>query len=238
MTGTRFWHSNFGAGANGTFLAGDIIYVGDSIGRVRALRVTDGKEIWRSSGGIWTDNGEFSIAIDNDALYVSNEYGEVHALRTNDGTRIWSLTTGGSTPVLAIARNMVFIGSNNLYAIRATDGKQQWNFPMKALSLATTLGVVYVNTWDKPLRTSSLMSAWCWSGCKRQVPPPARSPEYAHNFRSHSRKWVSPRSVDTSPVRREALLLPAGGESWRQPECATRRWCFGWRCETAIALPS
>ena len=22
------------------------------------------------------------------------------------------------------------------------------------------------------------------------------------------------------------------------PECATRRWCFGWRCETAIALPS
>ena len=26
--------------------------------------------------------------------------------------------------------------------------------------------------------------------------------------------------------------------TWKDPECATRRWCFGWRCETAIALPS
>jgi hypothetical protein len=51
-------------------------------------------------------------------------------------------------------------------------------------------------------------------------------------------------------VRHEALLsrmevedlcllaVAAAGWSWRQPECATRRWCFGWRCETAIALPS
>ena len=51
-------------------------------------------------------------------------------------------------------------------------------------------------------------------------------------------------------VRHEALYyrvevrpVPPGRRSGRaeaggSPECATRRWCFGWRCKTAIALPS
>jgi len=154
-SGQVIWHSNFGAGATTASLAGGIIYVGDGIGRVRALQVADGKEIWRSSSNTWMSSLFFgsylrtSIVADNDALYVSNEHGEVHALRASDGARVWSLKTGGSNPVLATAQNMVYVGSNNLYAIRATDGKRQWTFPIKTWSLATTPGVVYVNTGTK-----------------------------------------------------------------------------------------
>jgi len=35
---------------------------------------------------------------------------------------------------------------------------------------------------------------------------------------------------------RHRLAVAAAGWSWGQPECATRRWCSGWRWETVHLL--
>jgi outer membrane protein assembly factor BamB len=127
------------------WLAGGTVYIGGRSGKVYALRTTDGKEIWRSSSGA-SGSLASSIATDKDAAYVSNDYGEIRALRTRDGTEIWRLATGGSMSGVITTRNIVYVSSNNLYAVRAADGKQLWSFPAEVGGLTTAPGVVYFNT--------------------------------------------------------------------------------------------
>jgi serine/threonine-protein kinase len=143
--GHEVWNSRIGTDATGAYLADGIVYVGDRTGKLSALRAADGRIIWQAPKGTSGSQG-FSIATDKEAVYVSNGDGEVNALRTTDGTKIWRLATGGSSPVVTVARNTVYIGSNNIYAVGASDGKRKWAFPVWARGLTTAPGIVYAST--------------------------------------------------------------------------------------------
>jgi outer membrane protein assembly factor BamB len=126
----------------GPWLAGGRVYVGDGRGAVHALRAADGKEIWHSP----VRGQGFDLAIGRETVYLGSEDGVVRALRASDGGQIWHFITGGSNTSVTGAGSTVYVGGNNLYALRAADGKQQWSLPVRATSLTTVPGAVYVST--------------------------------------------------------------------------------------------
>jgi outer membrane protein assembly factor BamB len=117
-----------------------MVYVNDHNSKVRALRAADGTEIWNSPIGT-----EFDLAVGKNAVYISKQHGEVQALRIKDGTTIWHLTAERPNPLVIAAGNIVYIASNNLYAVSAADGKHLWSFPASVSSLTAAPGVIYVS---------------------------------------------------------------------------------------------
>jgi outer membrane protein assembly factor BamB len=126
----------------GPLLAGGRVYVGDGQGAVHALRAADGREIWHSP----VPGQGFDLAIGRETVYLGSEDGVIRALRASDGGQIWHFATGGSYASVTGAGSTVYVGGNNLYALRAADGRQQWSFPIRAMSLTTAPGAVYVST--------------------------------------------------------------------------------------------
>ena len=127
------------------WLARGSVYVGDGQGAVHALRAVDGKEVWHSP----VPGQGFDLAIGRETVYLGSEDGVVRALRASDGGQIWHFATGGSNASVTGAGNTVYVGGNNLYALRAADGRQQWTFPVRATSLTTAPGAVYVSTGSR-----------------------------------------------------------------------------------------
>ena len=122
---TGSWSYRDVSGQTGAWIVGGVVYADDDVGNLHALRASDGTEIWRAP----TKHVKFGVAIGRDAVYISNGFGDVYALRTKDGTAIWHLTTGSPRPVVTAAGGVVYVSSNNLYAVRAADGKQLWSLP-------------------------------------------------------------------------------------------------------------
>jgi outer membrane protein assembly factor BamB len=75
--------------------------------------------------------------------------GEVRALRSENGREIWRVATRGLVSWVTEAQGTVYVCSNNLYAVRAADGRRLWSFPIESTGptgLITAPGVVYVGS--------------------------------------------------------------------------------------------
>jgi outer membrane protein assembly factor BamB len=136
---TGSWSYRDVSGQTGAWIVDGVVYADDDVGNLHALRSSDGTEIWRAP----TKHVKFGVAIGKDAVYISNGFGDVYALRTKDGTAIWHLTTGSPRPMVKAAGGVVYVCSNNFYAVRAADGKQLWSLPESVSTLAAVPGVVY-----------------------------------------------------------------------------------------------
>jgi outer membrane protein assembly factor BamB len=100
------------------------VYMGTADGSfVHALRVTDGRELWRFKmpGRVWS-----SPAVAGSELYVTNQCGALYAVNLASGQESWHFQTESSVQSSpAVANGVVYFGSNDgaVYAIR-TDGPQ------------------------------------------------------------------------------------------------------------------
>jgi outer membrane protein assembly factor BamB len=117
-----------GAVVGSPIVAGDVLYVDTSDGKVYALDAVKGDESWEfdTGGKIWT-----SPAIKDDVVYVSNYEHKLFALSSVEGSRIWEIelpAAAASSPV--VAGDDVFFGTfdNQLYAVDGTNGNVKWNF--------------------------------------------------------------------------------------------------------------
>jgi len=98
-----------------------------SIGKIFALRVTDGKEIWNFT---FKEN-IVSPTAGYDKLFTGTISGQIFALNLSSGKEIWNRTaTGGIQSPLTISDNLIFIGSidSNIYALNLTTGSEVWKF--------------------------------------------------------------------------------------------------------------
>jgi outer membrane protein assembly factor BamB len=125
-------------------VAGSIVFTGNRNGMIHALRAADGVEIWRSSAG-----NIDGLVTGRNAVYIRNQIGEVRALRSENGREIWRVATRGLVSWVTEAQGTVYVCSNNLYAVRAADGRRLWSFPVESTGpagLITAPGVVYVGS--------------------------------------------------------------------------------------------
>lgn len=105
----------------------DKVIFGARDGKVHALNLKTGKELWTFKGN--KSFGESSPTIYDGKVYIGCLDNFVYALDVNNGQRIWRYQTGGaikSSPV--IYKNNVIIGSEDgyLYALDRTKGTRVW----------------------------------------------------------------------------------------------------------------
>jgi outer membrane protein assembly factor BamB len=143
--GAKLWDFPTGAWwipliANGT------VYVSGNNGVLPALRATDGKEIWRFNSG---SAYPLMAVSGGDTIYVSSDT-DVYALRAKSGAQVWHLPTSLTHPItppaVTVTGDTVYVCSNNLLALQASDGKGIWSFPVEgphASPVTVAAGVVY-----------------------------------------------------------------------------------------------
>lgn len=111
------------------WVQGGVVLIGSYDFNVYALRVHDGRMLWKfpTRGGVVT-----RPVSDGRLVYFGSEDGHVYALRLEDARQVWSFSTQG--PVRCSPRlhqGVVYVGSDDghLYALHATAGRQLWKFP-------------------------------------------------------------------------------------------------------------
>jgi outer membrane protein assembly factor BamB len=150
-TGKRLWLRSVGPIESSPLAEHGIVYVGDSHGRLWALREANGRTRW------WTQLGgpiKSSVARSGRRLFVGTYGGEVVAVSARTGRVLW--TSGGhgafySSPAVAYGR--VYIGSldDGVYAFGATTGHLLWSHPTGGYVYASPAvwdGLVLVGSYD------------------------------------------------------------------------------------------
>lgn len=142
------WTLALGAPAWASVIAREgVAYVGTIDGAMHAVRVDDGRELWKWSGA----NPLYGEALaTEDALYFVDEAGDLVALARADGTLRWrtplydAKLAGGPRPQnetfnhrapapVIDAKGVLYIGSadRGLYALHARSGKILWRHDVK-----------------------------------------------------------------------------------------------------------
>ncbi|HEU4784473.1 MAG TPA: PQQ-binding-like beta-propeller repeat protein, partial [Ktedonobacterales bacterium] len=109
------------------------------------LRARDGKQLWRVTRA--TDKIEF--AADSGVVVIKSTAGirydsglKVEALRASDGASLWASAVIPSSdpvyfmdPLLANGMVYIFSASSDLYALRASDGREVWRYQTSTRSI-------------------------------------------------------------------------------------------------------
>jgi outer membrane protein assembly factor BamB len=127
--------------ADGALADGDVIFVGDAAGAVRALQIGDGAKLWESNVGAKIG----ALAGDERRIYFGSSDGLIHALDRRTGREVWRRRTGAAieaAPVIVGERALVSSFDNFLYACKTKNGAVDWRqqmagrlqFPLLAVS--------------------------------------------------------------------------------------------------------
>jgi eukaryotic-like serine/threonine-protein kinase len=136
----------------------DVIYFGSGNGYVKAVKASNGEQLWAFKTGDIVHN---TPVIYNDKLYIGSFDGNLYALNLQTVNVVWKFKSVGQKyfPIgemqgsPAAGQGSIFIGSRdfNLYALDANGGYANWNRKfMNGWALSTTVKdtVLYVGTSD------------------------------------------------------------------------------------------
>lgn len=139
---SRVWSAPAGEGSTkesrvvaSPIAVGGAIYVLDATNRVSAISASGGGQLWRVSLApeSKSDSEAFGggLASDGRNVYATTVFGEAMALDASSGKVVWRKKLGA--PLRAaptVADGVVFFtGSGNaVYALRASDGNELWNY--------------------------------------------------------------------------------------------------------------
>lgn len=159
--GAMLWRS-----AEGVLTAVDAtaVYVltGDTRNIIAALRITDGKLLWRQTLTTAQGSGAMSVVVSGGVIFASvNGSGgggasAVYAVRASNGAQLWRWTAQVQLTepfTITVADGLVFLqvrsnqtGNQSLDAVSASDGSLRWSYPLDAQTAipATAGGVIYV----------------------------------------------------------------------------------------------
>jgi outer membrane protein assembly factor BamB len=115
-------------------IGGDTLFVEDTDGVINAFDAQTGARRWTHAaevaGNLTNANFGGGVSYDQGRLYVTNGVGEVLALDASNGSEIWKVKPGGplrGSPTIAFGSVYVMTQDNQIFALSAADGKQQWN---------------------------------------------------------------------------------------------------------------
>jgi len=130
---------------------GGVVYIA-SVDAMHALDAATGTELW-----VFPINGRVldAAAVSNGRVFVGGAgFGDLYALRARDGKELWHIAdfSGGGPTVVG---DVVYVGnlSNQLCAISAEDGHEQWCFdagnPLNDIYVPAVVdGTVYAGSTD------------------------------------------------------------------------------------------
>ncbi len=135
-----------------------MVYIGDQDGSIRALRDSDGAQVWDYTTSV---NGAWSAITQDGTIYVNATDGSVKALHGSDGSQIWDYKDGGA--VLnrpQVIEGVVYLRTDGgaIDAVRASDGKRLWRYSSSShfTYLVTAIdGIAYISS-IKDLNSSVL----------------------------------------------------------------------------------
>ena len=90
------------------------------------LRPGDGSKIW----GLRIDN-PYLPCVASGMVYIRDGLGGVAALNIASGRKVWSRSFEALVAAIGISNGILYVGSNNLYALRASDGVKIWELPIE-----------------------------------------------------------------------------------------------------------
>ncbi len=175
-TGQQIWHTS-----NVFFIAAtsSMVFV-ESVNPTPlliALDASTGKQLWQQT--IDMNVPPHSIQVANGLVYVASDYGLARALKISDGTQVWQYNTGASPGgennlVMDISNGVVYLKSDQIYALRASNGSVLWRFPKSGNSMLLNNGIVYamadhlangqfVSDTVYALRASDGTQLWQWA---------------------------------------------------------------------------
>ncbi len=146
----RVWSANITGGTNRERLgappvvgAGKLFAV-DSGGATYAFDAATGARLWSQKATMDDDMRPSAfgggVSYDNGRLYVTNGGGEVSALNPDNGAEIWKVKPAGplrGAPTVAFGSIFVMTQDNQIHALDAATGEQQW----QEVASATQAGV-------------------------------------------------------------------------------------------------
>jgi outer membrane protein assembly factor BamB/predicted phosphodiesterase len=105
-----------------------LVIFGNSLGRVDALKLKNGKKKWSYQTGAAVFS---SPAISEDRVVFGSGDGNIYCLEAGSGKKIWAFTTGAAVlgcPL--INQGIVYIGGSDHHfrALSLKDGKELWSF--------------------------------------------------------------------------------------------------------------
>ena len=123
------------------------LFVMDTGARITAFNAASGARLWSVQFGTGGKNASSlfggGVSVDGAFLYATNGLGDVGALNVADGAVVWKKHPGGplrGAPTVALGNVYAMSQDNQLFALSAADGTQQWS-EAAAVQLAGVFGV-------------------------------------------------------------------------------------------------
>ena len=173
IDGQQLWHFKlqypFVGAQDGYGMAvdGNIIYTADQQGVVYGVRAENGNELWSFP----TRQGSLGIAAAGGIAYFCGWSSSVYAIRV--GREVWRSPVRTSAYSLGpvVAGRLVYVsGDTKLYAFHATNGAEEWEFPLNdsrlsavsnsSVYLSSFKGAVYALTVDGGERLWRFEGGW------------------------------------------------------------------------------
>ncbi|NCI47547.1 outer membrane protein assembly factor BamB family protein [Sediminibacterium soli] len=109
-------------------VSGQLVFFGNSLGRIDALSVKNGKKKWsfQTGGAVFS-----SPAVSGDRMVAGSGDGKIYCLQTTSGRKLWEVSTDAAVlgcPL--IKKGIVYIGGSDhrFRALSLADGKELWRF--------------------------------------------------------------------------------------------------------------
>lgn len=147
------WSADLGARTRSSPAVADgIVYIGDDAGIVHAVRLADGREVWRhetiGAGLSSAESGwdpvslQASPAVADGRVFIGSRDGGVYALDARTGKRLWYTDYGAPWVVTsaAVRGDRLWIGSSDGHFVAALDaktGKELWRTGLGARVFAS-----------------------------------------------------------------------------------------------------
>ncbi len=134
------WNATINGGSNRARLAaapvvsGGKLYAIDTQAVVSAFDAASGAKLWSSQLDTSKDGKPSlfggGVSVNGDTVFATNGIGDVAALNATTGALIWKKHPAGpmrGAPTLSNDNVYVMTQDNQIYALRQSDGEQQWN---------------------------------------------------------------------------------------------------------------
>jgi outer membrane protein assembly factor BamB len=149
--GKELWHiADFSGG--GPTVVDDVVYVGNLLNQLCAIKAEDGHEQWCFDAGNPLNDIDVPAVV-NGTVYAGSTDGNLYAVDAATGVLLWSYATGGYVGAPAVVNGVVYAPSwdNNLYALDSSNGFLLWQFATDGPITCTPAvvgGTVYLGSND------------------------------------------------------------------------------------------